>query len=110
MYEPVVARSASVEVTVKGSTGRMYGMNINVHIKRLVLDGISVSPGQRPHLQAAVEAELARLLAADGLAHSLLAGGAVPHVPAGAIQLTRESDPTHLGQQIARAVYRGIGR
>lgn len=85
-------------------------MNINVHIKRLVLDGISVSPDQRPHLQAAVEAELGRLLAADGLAPGLLGGGAVPHVPAEAIQLPGESDPSHMGRQIAQAVYGGNGQ
>ena len=84
-------------------------MNINVKIERLVLDGISVPHGQRPLLQAAEE-ELARLLAADGLAPGLLAGNAVPYVPAGGIQLTGESDPTHLGQQIAQTVYRGLNR
>ena len=86
-------------------------MNINVHIERLILDGLSIPHRQRPLLQAAVEAELAHLLAADGLASGLLAGGAVPRVPAGAIQLTGASDdPTHLGQQIAQAVYGGIGK
>jgi hypothetical protein len=39
-------------------------MNISVHIERLVLDGLFVSHGQRPLLQAAVEAELTRLLTA----------------------------------------------
>lgn len=85
-------------------------MNISVTIERLILNGITISQRERPLLQAAVETELARLLAADGLAPDLLAGGAMPHVPAGAIQLTGESDPTHLGQQIARSVHGGIGR
>ena len=51
-------------------------MNINVAIERLVLDGIDVPYHQRSLLQAAVEGELARLLADGGLAPSLLAGGA----------------------------------
>lgn len=84
-------------------------MNINVHIERLILEGLPMAHNQRLLLQTAVEAELARLLAADGLASALLSGGAVPHVPAGSIQLTSEGDPTVLGQQIAQAVYRGIG-
>jgi hypothetical protein len=88
----------------------VLSMNVNLHIERLILDGISIPHRQRPHLQAAVEMELTRLLAADGLAPNLLVGGAVPRVPAGAIQLTGESDPTYLGQQIAQAVYGGIGR
>ena len=84
-------------------------MNINVHIERLILDGLSISHRERPLVQAAVEAELARLLAADGLAPGLTSGGALPHIPGGSIQLTRGGDPGQLGQQIAQAVYRGIG-
>ncbi len=84
-------------------------MNINVHIERLILDGLPVTRSQGPLVQAAIEVELARLLVADGLATSLLAGGTMPQVPPSAIQLASESDPTHLGQQIAQAVYRGIG-
>ena len=86
-------------------------MNINVHIERLILDGLPVARHQAPLIQTAVEAELARLLVADGLAPSLKAGGgATPSVNAPSIQFTSASSPTQLGQQIARAVYGGIGR
>lgn len=84
-------------------------MSTQVHIERLVLDGIDVPYSQRPQLQAAVEAELARLLAAGGVAPSLRAGGAVDRVPGRAVQLTGDGDPAHLGTQIARAVHGGIG-
>lgn len=84
-------------------------MNINVNIERLVLEGVSVPPSQRPLLQAAVEAELGRLLTAEGLGAGLRSGGVVPRVSAGTIQLSPESNPTQLGQQIAQAVYGGIG-
>ena len=84
-------------------------MNINVSIERLILDGLSLPHSQRPLVQAAVEAELARLLAADGLAPHLQRGGALPHIKGGNIQLTHHSDPNRLGQQIAQAVYGGIG-
>jgi hypothetical protein len=87
-----------------------FCMNISVHIERLILDGVPVSHGQRPLLQAAVEAELTRLLAAYGLAPGLLPGRAVPYTPAEDIQLAREGDPTRLGEQIARAVYGGFSR
>ena len=83
-------------------------MNINVHIEQLILEGLPITHSQRPRLQAAVETELARLLAADGLAPSSVAGGWVSHVPTGSIQLASANDPTHLGQQIAQAVYGGI--
>jgi hypothetical protein len=85
-------------------------MNINVHIEQLILDGLTVSHDQQPLVQAAVEAELTRLLAADGLSASLLSGGTLSHVPTGAIELTNEGNSSQLGQQIAQAVYGGIGR
>ncbi len=84
-------------------------MNVNIHIERLVLDGVSISPSQRPLVKAAVEAELGRLLVDGGLATSLLAGGAVPRVLGGRIELNPENNPNQLGQQIAQAVYGGIG-
>lgn len=84
-------------------------MNTNVHIERLVLDGIDLPYPQRQRLQAAVEAELVRLLAAGGVAPGLRAGGAVPSLPGGTVQLAEAGDPTHLGTQIARAVHGGIG-
>ena len=84
-------------------------MNINFHIERLILDGLSITRSQGPFVQAAVETELSRLLTERGLASSLQSGGAMPSVRAGGIQLTTESNPTQLGQQIAQAVYGGIG-
>ncbi len=87
----------------------MNNMNINIQIERLILDGLPISHSQRPLLQASVEAELALLLAADGVAPNLQAGGALPYVPGGSIQLASDGNPKTLGQQIARAVYGGIG-
>ncbi len=87
----------------------MNNTNIHIHIERLILDGLPIWHSQRPLLQAAAEAELVRLLAADGLAQNLQAGGAVPSIPARSIQLTSDGNPKTLGQQIAQAVYGGIG-
>jgi hypothetical protein len=84
-------------------------MNINLHIERLILDGLPVTRAQGALVQAAVEAELARMLTERGLAARLQAGGAVPSVRADAMQLTVGSTPTQMGQQIAQAVYGGIG-
>ncbi len=87
----------------------MNGMNINIHIERLILDGLPISHSQRPLVQAAIEAELVRLLAADGLTPILQAGGAMPYVPGGSLQLASDGNPHTLGKQIAQAVYGGIG-
>ncbi len=85
-------------------------MNINLHIERLVLDGVSLSPGGRPLLQAAVQKELTRQLASGGLHNALQTGGALYSVPADGIQLTSDGSPASLGEQIAGAVYGGIGK
>ena len=83
-------------------------MNINVHIERLILDGLPMTRSQGTLVQAALETEVARLLAINGLDPKLAASGALPSVKAGGIQLTNGSNPT-MGQQVARAVYGGIG-
>lgn len=83
--------------------------DIHLHIERLVLDGLSIERAQGPQVQAAVETELARLLMENGLGAPPGAGGAVPSVNAGGIQLSPGSSPAQLGRQIAQSVYGGIG-
>jgi hypothetical protein len=83
--------------------------NIQIYIDRLILDGISLPHVQRPLLQAAVEAELGRLLTEGGVGAEWRSGGAVPSLSTPAIQLSPDSSPTQWGHQIAHAVYRGIG-
>lgn len=85
-------------------------MNIFVHIERLILDGIPVEPGQHQALRVAVEAEVVRRLAQDGIAPDLQTGGAAPYASGGTIQLTPHDGPVQLGRQIGRAVYGGISR
>ena len=84
-------------------------MKINLRIERLILDGLDVAPHERHALQAAVESELARLLAVDGLNHELTAGGAWPSLVAAPVQVANGNGPERVGHQIARAVYKGIG-
>jgi hypothetical protein len=84
-------------------------VNVNLHIDRLVLEGIDLEPAQRPLLQAALEAELGRLIAEGGVG-GLAAGGAVPAIKAGGIEMSGEGNPAQLGRQIAGAVYGGIGK
>ncbi|MEA5621540.1 hypothetical protein [Nostoc sp. UHCC 0251] len=82
-------------------------MNINIDIERLVLEGVPISPSQGRVLQRAVEKELSRLLANEGLPDNLLPGGVAP---GGAIQLKHGTNPTQMGQQIAQRIYRGMKR
>jgi hypothetical protein len=85
-------------------------MNVNLHIERLILEGIDLDPAERPLLQAALEAELGRLLTEGGVGTDLAGGGAVPSVRAGGFEMSGERDPVRLGQQIAGSVYGGIGK
>lgn len=82
-------------------------MTIRLHIDRLVLEGLPLGAHEGPLVQAAVEAELARLMAGAAPPPS---GGATARVTAPAISLTPDNSPAHLGQQIARSVHGGIGK
>ena len=84
-------------------------MSINVHIEHLILDGPYFGSAQGPAIGAAVRAELGRLLKEGGVESSFQAGGAWASTSAGIVDL-RNNQPAQLGQQIARAVYQGIGQ
>lgn len=84
-------------------------MKIQVHIERLILDGLPLERRQGPLVQAAVEKELTRLLTVHGLGREWQSGGAVPRKRAAGIRLVNAIDPTGLGRQIARSIYSGIG-
>ena len=85
-------------------------MNITLHIERLILDGIAVPHRHRPIVQAAMEEELARLLALDGLSIDFQQSYVQQRLSAGVLELKDTDEPATLGRNIARAVYRGIGQ
>jgi hypothetical protein len=80
-------------------------MKINVHIERVILDGIEV---RHPHVvRQALGKELTRQLRQQGLSPEFWAG-ATPFVAGGAIQLNQRPPAAGLGRQVAGAVFRGI--
>jgi len=81
-------------------------MNIALHIERLVLDGLPAPAGRPAAVQAALEAELARLLADRGLPG--VAGGAVPELAAAPIRLQPRAGPQSWGRGIARSLHAGL--
>lgn len=83
-------------------------MNIDLHIERLILDGIDLTPHQRHLLQTSVTVELTRLLSERGMAPHLAGGIALNRLSASAVQWNGDN-PVQLGQQIAQSVYGGIG-
>ena len=84
-------------------------MNINLHIERLVLDGVAVEVHQQTKLKAAVVSELGRLLASNGIAPNMQSGNSIRAVDGGLISISTNRSPLELGQEIARAVYGGVG-
>jgi hypothetical protein len=84
-------------------------MKMNIHIERLILEGLPASSAQGPQIGSAIQEELVRLLAAHGLTDELRGGIAVPRIRAGTIQLGAENQPAKLGASIAQAVHEGIG-
>jgi hypothetical protein len=83
-------------------------MNIELHIERLVIDGLDIASGNGPRIMEAVESGLARLLAAKGIAPELTGGVAVPSLRAGSIRLESGATPQQLGGQIAQAVHESL--
>jgi hypothetical protein len=83
-------------------------MNLNLHIERLVLDGLSVANHEAALVQTAVEAELGRLLANESFApvqssaHAGV-GGAKIHLPPGIT--ARE-----LGLEIGRSLFASLAQ
>ncbi|MFH7026535.1 MAG: hypothetical protein ACHBN1_14275 [Heteroscytonema crispum UTEX LB 1556] len=84
-------------------------MNINLQIEKLILEGIELSPRQRRQLQAAVEVELSRLCTENGLPSSLQNGGTIPKLPAN-LNITNNSNPSQMGEQIAQSIYGEISQ
>jgi hypothetical protein len=84
-------------------------MRIQVHIDRLVLDGLPVQNQDGSAIQEAIERELTRLLAEGGLSPDLASGGAFTNIRAETIKIT-ENSPPKIGRKIAHAVYGGIGQ
>lgn len=81
---------------------------IEVHIEELVLEGVSAA--DRLSVGAAVERELARLLAEHGVPEGLTAGPARQTVDGGSFERGPRASPTRIGDQVAGAVYRSLGR
>jgi hypothetical protein len=83
-------------------------MSIHLHIDRLVLEGLPLSQGDGPLLQAALESELTRLMG-DGLSPELAESAAVPRLKAQGIEVAPSDGPGIIGKKIAGSVYGGLG-
>ena len=86
----------------------MKPARIELHIEELVLHGFA--PGDRHAIGDAVERELTRLFAEQGLASSAMASGERAHVNAGEFHVAPASKAPAVGAQVAKAVHGGLTR
>lgn len=86
----------------------MKPKTINLHIDRIVLDGV----GHLSHsqLSLAIERELHRLISMQGLHSSLYQSGSINQITTKPISLTAQIREKSLGNKIANTVYRGMKR
>lgn len=84
-------------------------MNIDLHIERLILDGLPVAEDHSSIVKTAVEAELSRLFQKSGISAEFKSGGAFSSMPRSSIALVPGSNSSFIGRQIAKAVYGGMG-
>ena len=77
---------------------------MKLQIDRLILENLDLSPRQRRQLQAAVEAELSRLLTAQGLPAQVNPNQPIAALPID-VQVAPATSSTQIGQQIAQSIY-----
>lgn len=78
-------------------------MNINLHIERLVVDGLPYTSSEGAALGVALQAELARLLGQGGLA-PVAPGGSLPRLDAGVLTVAPMVTAPSLGRQLAQPI------
>jgi hypothetical protein len=81
---------------------------VEIDIERLVLDGVDARDPRR--LAAAVERELARLIARDGMPERPALSETKPNVDGGTVSPPQGAGAEGLGRAVAGALHRGIGR
>jgi hypothetical protein len=85
-------------------------MSIELHIERLVLDGMPLPHGRERQLRAALQRELAALLSTAGVGDRLRDHGSAPGLQGTAMRMGRDVGAAHLGRQIAGSVFGGLTR
>ena len=81
---------------------------INLHIDKIVLDG--VGSVNRDQLAVSLQKELHRLIDSQGLHGSLNQPTSINHIKARPISIGNHVQEKRLGNQIAQSVYRGLKR
>jgi hypothetical protein len=83
-------------------------MIVNVHIERLVLDGVADGPGHAARVESAVREELARLWSQTGASSLPQVSAAVPLLRGRSPGDLGRSTPSLLGSAVARSLHGAI--
>jgi hypothetical protein len=81
---------------------------VELHIEELVLRGFA--PGERSRIGEAVERDLARRFAEQGVPQSLAWEGKIARADGGMFEAKLSMRAEEIGTQIGRAVYGGLSR
>ena len=84
----------------------MVTANLNLHIEELGLHGFA--PGDRSRIGEAVQRELTRLFAEQGMPTSLAQGEEIGRLDGGRFVMTVGMQAEEIGVQIAKSIYGGI--
>jgi hypothetical protein len=84
------------------------GMNVNLHIERLVLEGLPIDSHEGPLVQEAVRIELTRLLVRAQVPARVLSSGATPALNGVSIRAEPQASPSAWGGAIAQSVHGAI--
>jgi hypothetical protein len=83
-------------------------MRINLHIERIVVDGLPVDRRGAEAMRQALQGELTRLFTDEGIPPSLHADTALNALRTPSIAFTKNTTPVAIGQQIANSVHGGL--
>lgn len=87
-------------------------MTIRLHVERLILEGMELTPRERGSLERAVIAELTRLLGGadttDALTRTFARGATLSRLPAESLQLAPGEVPDVFGTRVGRAAYQAL--
>lgn len=83
-------------------------MNINLHIERLVLDGVTVDHRYQNQLKNLVESSLRQQLVSNEINTTLYINNNYATISGGSISIDSLKHRKSFGKQIGNAVYKGI--
>ncbi|MBC6420237.1 MAG: hypothetical protein GDA43_00510 [Hormoscilla sp. SP5CHS1] len=85
-------------------------MNVKMRINEIIIGkGVDVPRSMRRILQAALEAELARILTEKGLSPKLEKGARIPSLPVN-LELKGKTSPDRVGKMLARSIYAELAK